>query len=190
MIVGILYKLMDDLLTETSEKKLRPRSMRHVSWNYAAGAWYEITICTKDPIPYFGKIDRTGKMKLSEIGKIVKEEWNNTEKLRPNVELNDFCIMQDHFHGIVIINNDDAVMPDKLTKKEHWQKGCLGSIINQFKGACTKRILNIQPHFAWQRSFYDHVIRNEKDLMRIQKYIRSNPEAYIFGKEGWQNYEE
>ena len=180
---------MDDSSAKAPERKFRPRSMRHQFWNYSDSAWYEITICTKDPIPYFGEADSKGRMRLNTIGNIVKEEWLQTAKLRPSVELDEFCIMPDHFHGIIAIYNDDAVGIDKLAKKDHWQKGCLGSVINQFKGACTKRIRNYQPNFSWQRSFHDHIIRNEKDLTRIQRYILSNPEAYVFGKEGWRNYD-
>jgi len=52
----------------------------------------------------------------------------------------------------------------------------LGSIIGQIKSITTKRIRAFgQLNFAWQPRFYDHIIRNEKDLFRIRKYIESNP---------------
>ena len=52
----------------------------------------------------------------------------------------------------------------------------LGSIIGQFKSACTKRIRkNENNNFAWQANYYDHIIRNQKDLDRIREYIQSNP---------------
>jgi len=59
----------------------------------------------------------------------------------------------------------------------------LGTIINQFKGACTKRIQLINPSFVWQRNFNDHIIRNEKDLERIREYILRNPETEIYGNQ-------
>jgi putative transposase len=86
------------------------------------------------------------------------------------------------FHGIIAIDKE-GVDSEHLAFKDHWQSGCLGEIINQFKGACTKRIRAIFPSFSWQRNFNDHIIRNEKDLQRIRAYIWSNPEAEVFGRE-------
>ena len=60
--------------------------------------------------------------------------------------------------------------------RPQWQSGSLGAIINQFKRQCTKLIRqNINPDFAWQSRFYDHIIRNEKSLNRIRQYIINNP---------------
>lgn len=153
--------------------------MRHQGWDYAATGWYFITICTEEKEPIFGSIDDEGNMQLNVYGKIVEAEWKRTTRVRSNVEIDDFSIMPDHFHGILIIENDEA---DE--REDHWQSGCLGAIIGRFKEQCTKRIRKAgMPSFAWQRSFYDHVIRNEKDLERIRKYIRENPQSEIFGKE-------
>jgi putative transposase len=57
-----------------------------------------------------------------------------------------------------------------------WKPGSLGAIINQFKSKCTKRIrASTLPSFAWQRGYYDHIIRGDRDLARIRRYIRLNP---------------
>ncbi len=153
--------------------------MRLTDWNYASSSWYYITICIQDRIPAFAKIDADANIHLSPLGSIVEEEWHKTTKIRSYVELDEYCVMPDHFHGILIIQNDGA--PEDIAKKDHWQKGCLGSIINQFKGACTRRIQMIDPSFTWQRNFNDHIIRNEKDLERIREYIRRNSETEIYG---------
>lgn len=56
------------------------------------------------------------------------------------------------------------------------QANSLGSIIGQFKSICTKRIhTNDYENFAWQSGFYDRIIRNEKELYNIRKYIEENP---------------
>jgi REP element-mobilizing transposase RayT len=155
--------------------------LRYQSWNYAGNGWYFVTICTKERMSWFGNIDEKGNMRLNDFGKIIKEEWRKIAEGRSNVELDEYSIMQDHFHGIIAVYNDEALEPDDLPKKDHWQKGCLGVIINQFKGACTRRIRDEGHHsFSWQRNFNDHIIRNEKDLERIRKYIRENPEAWVY----------
>jgi REP element-mobilizing transposase RayT len=173
---------MDDPVI--TRQKFRPRTLRHQAWNYVASGWYYITICTKERTTLFGNVDSNGKMNLNAAGRIVADEWEKIPLLRQNVELDAYCIMPDHIHGIISLENEDAVNPEHLAKKDHWQSGCLGSVINQFKGACTKRIREISPKFAWQRNFNDHIVRNEKDLERIRIYIQQNPEAENFGK-GW-----
>jgi len=165
-------------------KKFRPHTLRHQGWNYAASGWYFVTICVNEKKPVFGNIDSEGNMHLNALGKIVEEEWLRTAEVRSNVELDEYRIMPDHFHGILILENEDAIDSPESEKSGHWQKGCLGAIIGRFKEQCTKRIHKAgSSTFMWQRSFYDHVIRNEKDLERIRAYIQENPQAHVFGKE-------
>lgn len=56
--------------------------------------------------------------------------------------------------------------------------GAIGSIVNQFKSICTKRIRIVEPDFTWQPRFHDHVIRDEEELDRIRRYILRNPAAW------------
>ncbi len=66
--------------------------------------------------------------------------------------------------------------PRRGVSTKAWKPNSLGSILNQFKSVCTKRIrLACDPDFAWQSRFYDHIIRDEKSLDRIRAYIRYNP---------------
>jgi len=166
---------------DSTTSSFRPRSHRLHNWNYAGSGWYYVTICLKNRKPLFGSIDADAQFHPSPLGSIVMEEWLKTANIRPYIDLDEYSVMPDHFHGILIIENDDA--PEDIAKKDHWQKKCLGSIINQFKGACTKRIQSIDSSFAWQRNFNDHIIRNEKDFDRIREYIRRNSETEMFRKE-------
>jgi hypothetical protein len=55
----------------------------------------------------------------------------------------------------------------------------LGSIINQYKSICTKRIRDMgHPDFAWQPRFHDRRIRDEHETIRIREYIKHNPMAW------------
>lgn len=157
--------------------------MRHQGWNYATTGWYFVTICIKGRSPFFWKLDEEGRMILNECGTIVEQEWLRMAKVKSSLELDEYRIMPDHLHGIVTIDNEDAADPEELASGDHWQAGCLGAIIGRFKERCTKRIRKEgHPLFSWQRNFYDHVIRNEKDLERIREYIHRNPTAEVFGK--------
>ena len=97
------------------KNKYRIPSTRLQSWNYNNNAVYFITIITKNRKHFFGKIvdvphpDTTKTMQLSEIGKIVQTEWIKTPGIRPDMklELLEFIVMPDHFHGIIVIGKNE-----------------------------------------------------------------------------------
>jgi len=123
-------------------------------------------------------------MKLNEIGKIVDEEWKRTEEVREYIELDYFVVMPNHIHGIIILDNVETTGPVVSNKTEAihriasttLQANSLGSIIGQFKSVCTKRIRKSgKSSFQWQSRFYDRIIRNDRELFQIRKYIEQNP---------------
>ena len=163
--------------------KYHIESTRLSGWDYAAAGWYFVTICTRDHVLLLGAVIE-GKVRLSQAGEIVAEEWLETERLRSNVSLDEWVVMPNHFHGIIIIENviegKDPETPQRgvssKTDARQWKPDSLGAIINQFKGACTKRIRDAgQRDYAWQSRFYDHIIRSEESLHDIRQYIRDNP---------------
>jgi REP element-mobilizing transposase RayT len=114
-----------------------------------------------------------GKMILSELGIIAEKFWREIPDHFPNIKLDEFIIMPDHIHGILIINRDYSVQASKL------DASTIGIIINQFKRICTITIKTRGFDFAWQSRFHDHIIRTNSELNRIRKYIRENPEKLI-----------
>jgi REP element-mobilizing transposase RayT len=94
--------------------------------------------------------------------------------LRKMVELDYYVIMTNHLHGIIIINGEESVETNRDASLRI-VKNNLSDIIRGFKGYCTKRIhITGDSSFSWQARFYDHIIRNEKDLHRIRTYIQNN----------------
>lgn len=172
--------------------RYRIPSTRLRGWNYSNPGSYFVTICTKERVHWFGKIQNQG-MDLSNIGKIVDDEWNKTSYIRPNVLLDRYVIMPNHFHGIITLQDHeikmtyDGGMPvggetpshGVSTETEYalkWRPGSLGAIIHQFKRASTKRIRAIgNVDFTWQPRYHDRVIRTESELIRIRQYIANNP---------------
>lgn len=179
-------------MSQLFRNKYRIPSARLVGWDYSRPGAYFVTICTRNRVCWFGGV-KNGKMVLSDIGKIVHDEWAKTPKIRPNVKLDEFVVMPNHFHGILIIKNDDVrtIRPNVVEttcrvvstktatepeRKTTLKSNSLGSIIGQFKSVCTKRIRAVNdPEFQWQSRFHDHIIRNEPELFRIRQYIRNNP---------------
>jgi len=181
------------------QNKFKINSSRLNRWNYADEGYYFITICTKNKINYFGQIINH-KMHLSKIGEIAKEEWLKTKQIRKNIGLDEFVIMPNHIHGIIIINNNHAnietprrgvsmvpfnkSLPDSRRgvstanynrfKHPQWQSNSIGAIVCQYKSICTKRIKKFEPNFTWQTRYYDHIIRNEESLYHIREYIFYN----------------
>ncbi len=178
------------------QNKYRIESARLKEWEYTNAAWYYITVNTKKHISFFGKIIY-GEMVLNEIGKIIKDEWLNTEKIRKHVELDCYQIMPNHLHGIIILNDHVettrrvVVNPDETKQRivsTTLKPNSISSIIGQFKSVCTKRIHESgYDKFAWQPRFYDHIIRNEKELYHIRKYICENPERWEIAKDNSEN---
>lgn len=158
-------------------------STRLRDWDYGDAGMYFVTICTKHKIPWFGEIENH-EMHLSYIGRIIDDEWKQTSIIQPYVTLDEYVIMPDHFHAIIMIRDHARVetfrrnVSTNTTQLQRPSPGSLGSIINQFKSVCTKRIRTIHPNFAWQPRFHDRVIRNRDETMRIRKYIINNPTAW------------
>ena len=172
----------------------RIESVRFLEWDYASPWWYYVTTNTKDHVEYFGIIENE-KMVLNELGKIVEEEWLKTKELRANVQLDYFVVMPNHIHGIVIIRDiGRAVARNGFTEKANiYSKispaaSSLSAIIRSFKSALTKRIHEIgYSSFFWQSRFYDRIIRNEKELFNIRKYIEQNPLKWNLEKNNQEN---
>jgi len=164
------------------KNKYRIESTRLKGWDYSAAGYYFITICTKNRECILGELVG-GDVCLSNIGEIVAEEWLKTPQIRLNVDLDEWVIMPNHFHGIIILKSDGnvetpcrAVETPRRGVSTGWKPDSLGSIVNQFKSVCTKRIWAMGYFdFVWQSRFYDHIIQDEASLQRIRRYISENP---------------
>ena len=114
-------------------------------------------------------------MQLNKYGQLAAAEWLKTTKIRHNVEIDEFIIMPNHFHAIIVIL--DIVGATRwVAHATRLQSRSLGSIIGQFKFIVTKQIRKMGlRNFKWQRNYYEHVIRDEHDLNKIREYIINNP---------------
>ena len=154
--------------------KYRIESTRLQTWDYRNAGYYFVTILTKDRKHYFGNVV-DGKLIHSNIANIVIEEWLNTALLRSNVELDEWVLMPNHLHSIMI-NKSQENLDSNDDNQSILRSNSLGSIIGQFKSVSTKRIRKEGLiEFSWQPRFYEHIIRDEQSLMNIRKYIQLNP---------------
>lgn len=165
-------------------QKHNRQSIRLKGYDYSQPGYYFVTICVADRYCLFGKIVDE-QIILNEYGQIAKKEWVRTEKLRDNVRLDEYVVMPNHIHGIIIItyqNNSKGVLQyalaDELENKFRSPSNNVGAIVRGYKSTVTKQIneLNNQPgDKVWQRNYYDHIIRSKNELNKIRTYIRENP---------------
>ena len=173
-------------MPELYKDKYKITSNRLQGYDYGSEGAYFITICTGKHLTEFGAITQ-GKMHLNDYGRVVKTEWYLSQKIRKEISFGEFCIMPNHIHGIVLFGNpllsvSDNVkinLTDDYKNKFGSQKRSLSTFINQLKGACTRKIIKKgNKSFTWQSNFYDRIIRNQKELLTIENYIRTNSQNW------------
>lgn len=183
------------------QNKYRTQSTRLQKWDYGWNAAYFVTICIQDRKHFFGDIvidsrlianpqhESQYKMQLSEIGEIAQKYWFEIPDHFPYVKLDEFIVMPDHIHGIIIINKPRSKGMQNQTevkKIEAKAGGFAGSknpmlndnlsrIIRWYKGRVSFECRKNCTGFAWLSRYYEHIIRNESEHQRIRKYIINNP---------------
>jgi putative transposase len=172
------------------QNKYRIESTRLKEWDYNNPWWYYVTINTKNHILYFGEVV-IGKIDLNALGNLAENMWKQIPFHYKNVELDYFVIMPNHIHGIIILNESKDVACNVSTSemgKLSPRKNSLSVIIRGYKSAVTKYAHeNGINNFSWQSRYYDRIIRNEKELYEIRKYIEQNPMKWDLEKSLTEN---
>jgi putative transposase len=196
------------------------RSIRLKNYDYAQDGAYFATICAQNKEYMFGNII-DGKMVLNSAGEMIKKWLLELKNKFKNIELDEYIIMPNHIHGIIIIETSSVgaqnvgaqdfvplrqrvqnfasmqqsqnvgvqdFKPLRCENKfQHIISRSLGSIIRGFKIGVTKLCVQNNYEFQWQKSFYDHVIRDEKSLEKIREYIANNPLKWELDKNNLEN---
>ena len=168
------------------------RSIRLKDYDYASAGAYFVTLCVQNRECLFGSITDV-EIELCASGKMICETWKQLPENYPSVEIDDYVVMPNHFHGIIIIGTrpfgglgDGAA----CLLRGHPQGGAptlsLPDVVHRFKSLTTARYrqgvvqYGWQPFYGrlWQRNYYEHVIRNEDELDDIRKYIDENPRKW------------
>jgi REP element-mobilizing transposase RayT len=192
--------------------KYRVESCRLKGHDYSCGSKYFITICTQGRDLWFGNI-LNHQLILSESGKIADELWRELPKHFPYVSLDEFVVMPDHVHGIVIINTQsdaadtlqstvETLHATSLQQQQQQQNpknefmssispkpGSLAIVIRSYKSAVSKNVHLYNPVFSWQPRYYDHLIRSDLELNRIRRYIINNPGKWEDPTEAMEEFE-
>ena len=163
------------------------RSIRLRNYDYSSVGAYFVTICTFDRGCYFDQ--------FPPLREIVINEWINTPIRFPNVDLDEYVVMPNHFHGIIIRRDAPCGYPisgHPQGKPGHPQGDAptLGDIVGAFKSLCVNawlRVIKTENINArgkfWQNNYYEHVIRNDEEMNRIRQYIIDNPLQWELDRE-------
>lgn len=131
-------------------KKLR---LKH--YDYSKQGLYFITICIKNRVEILGNIN-DNQIELTKEGIVVQNHIEYIAKKYRNVRVDKYIVMPNHIHMIISIDIENSVN--------------LSRIIKQYKGSVTKQI----GYSIWQKSYYEHIIRDEKEYYKIKEYIQNN----------------
>lgn len=148
------------------------KQIRIENYDYSAPGVYFVTICTANRekclwLHCRGELCSPDKVPLSDVGVIVDREIEKLNAVYDAVSVDKFCIMPDHIHLLLVIHAD----VDGRTQFAP----TISRVVKQFKGSITKQI----GRSIWQKSFYEHGIRNQQDYDEIWEYIENNPQKYI-----------
>jgi len=137
-----------------------------LDYDYRQETYCFVTVCTRDHSCLFGRI-RDVIMCLSHASALVAESWLARPEAEPNLRLDASVVMPDHFHGADALHgiNDESAID-------------LSAVVGQLKAmpaGAINRSSGREGEHVWQRSFYDHIVRNNADLERIREYIVNNP---------------
>ncbi len=141
------------------------RSIRLQGFDYRQSGAYFVTICAYQKSCLFGQI-RDGKMFVNDLGMTIRVCWQWISEVRHNVQLDTFVVMPNHLHGIIFLFDEEPV--DVATQTSTRDKASAGKLLARPP---------VQP--IWQRNYYEHIIRNERSLNDIRKYIIENPAAWF-----------
>jgi putative transposase len=179
------------LKTTYDPNRHRRRSIRLKGWDYGSEGAYFITVCARNQLCVFGEVSQD-RVRLNALDEVVRMTWMQTAVIHPDVVLDEFVVMPNHFHGIVFLSRTachveratpwvaptSGALRHSLTKPIGPKGGSIGAIVGQFKSVVTKG-WSAQGGFLqnpiWQRGYYDHIIRGERELDRVRQYIIDNP---------------
>ena len=176
----------DTLQTQQGRVRIK-KHYRLIGYDYSSPGMYFVTITSKFHDIYFGQI-KNQQMILNKLGKIIQEVWNEIPSKFNQVNIGESIVMPNHIHGILTMEKSYGLpminhgpTENKLTIPNNpmqFHKTTLGKIIRWFKGKTCRQIRLITPDFSWQPRYHDRIIRNEKELHRIQNYIINNPKNW------------
>jgi REP-associated tyrosine transposase len=166
--------------------------LRLPEYDYSTPGGYFVTIVTQHRLCLFGDALDDQPMP-NPAGAMIRRWWDELPAKFPSVDLDEFIVMPNHVHGVIILNAADdgehsaaAVATDEgghVGPPLHQGNPSLSAVVQWFKTMTTNEYIHGVrelgwapfPGRLWQRNYYEHVVRSQRDLDAIRKYIQENP---------------
>ncbi len=132
------------------------KNIRLPYYDYHTNGMYFVTVCTKEKEHLFGEVI-DGEMHMNAMGEYVARQLQSIDERYFDVQMICFIVMPNHIHGIIGLLGNQAPS--------------LGRVVNKFKGLISHKY----GRTIWQRGYFEHVVRSERDFLKIWEYIENNP---------------
>ncbi|MCY4653976.1 MAG: transposase [Dehalococcoidia bacterium] len=178
----------------------RRKPIRLKGYDYSRVGAYFITIVAQGRMCLFGDVV-DGEMRLNDAGMMVRRVWDGMPDRFPHIEMDEFVVMPNHGHGVIVIQQSPgensahppvgaslvgAQSPTNIhsdTRATTRVAPTLGDVVGAFKSLTTLEYgRGVRetgwPSFdkrLWQRNYYEHIIRNDKEWNMVREYINDNP---------------
>ena len=164
-------------------KELRSRKPNRLKeYDYSQNGKYFITACAKNRLELFSSIAVGAafcRPHNTDIGEIIENEIGVLARSYQGVSVDCYVIMPNHVHMIIGIERADSGRQDGGRQDGGRQNAAPTRTITQMVGQW-KRVISMKIGYPiWQKSFHDHIIRNEAEYERIAKYIKHNPDTWM-----------
>ena len=179
------------------------RSIRLAGYDYSSVGFYFVTICIQNRECLLGEIV-DGEVVLNDAGQMVEKVWTELPQRYFGVDIDEFIIMPNHFHGIIILQSPVGapLAAPSYRQNENTNQGAassaptdnktLGDVVRAFKSISAigvNKIVGRSGQPLWQRNYYERIIRNEEELHQTRQYIRDNPIQWEFDDENPTNHQ-
>ena len=160
------------------------RSIRLSGHSYSQDGAYFVTVVTRERMTLFGDVI-DGDMRLNDTGRMISQLWEWLETRYPYVRLDEYVVMPNHLHGVIVLGDLDAggsrTAPTGVVngnRVDTARRKPLGRLVGAFKTVTTKQAnlaKGTPGQVLWQRNFYERIIRSDQEWNRIREYIANNP---------------
>lgn len=155
-----------------------------------------------------GFVDDTRGIRLTRYGEIVRGCWEGLPQHYPQVELDAFVVMPNHVHGIIVLPDTGAGLKPARTASAEFagtpnaepgaatgagvidggaaKRYALPEIVRGFKTFSARGVNELRETAGvslWQRGYYEHVVRDDRSLDQIRRYIEENPMRWVVDRE-------
>jgi REP element-mobilizing transposase RayT len=159
-------------------KRHHRRSIRLDEYDYTRPGAYFVTLCTAGRERVLSRIVEQ-QVVLQDCGTIAAAVWRAIPDHFPHAALDEWVIMPDHMHGIIVIERRvTAGAPREQGEARGTVPGSLPAIIQNFKSVSTRRIntyFGTPGRRVWQEDYYERIVRDVANIDHIRRYIAANP---------------